>query len=123
RTPALARPGDRAPFLDRRLLHALHRELEHRPPASRARPPARARDRLLLLRLQRARPARWDPDRLAGRNRRDRARVRSRRNGDRAGRPDGTAAIAAHAGRAGLQDLSAFKAAFLRSSYTRANEA
>ena len=82
RAPARARPlrapGRRPALLRRRGLHRLVGELERDHAARRARPPARPRDRALLLRLQRHGSDRRDPDRLALRRRRHGARVRRR---------------------------------------------
>ena len=67
-------------FVDRRRLHRLVGELEHVDAARRARPPARPDHRPLLLRLQRHRPARRAPRRVALRQGRDRAGLRRRRS-------------------------------------------
>src|SRR5262249_19538520 len=58
-------------------LHGVVGELERDHAARRTRPPARPRDRPLLLRLQRNGSARRDLDRLALRRRRHRALLRS----------------------------------------------
>ena len=82
---ATARPavlaGRRRPAPGRRRLrvHALDVERERLAPARHPGPAARADDGLLLLRLQRGRAGRRAARRLAGGDRRDRARVHGRR--------------------------------------------
>jgi MFS family permease len=74
----------RTPLRDGAELHAVDVERQLHPPAGRPRPPPRARRGPVLLRLQRHRPGRRDPGRVAGRAGRHRARVR-RLGGHRGG--------------------------------------
>ena len=69
----------RDPVRDRHLVHALHRQCQRARPARCARPPARAPDRGLPLRVRRHRPGRRAARGLARRPRRHDAGVRRRR--------------------------------------------